>query len=358
MRDIVRQLLTGIVTSAMGLLVLQPAAAQQSVVTGYQAVATSQPGSSVAKPAPAPPTREQVEHYISLARKELERSEARVTSLRSQLVALDGDIESRVERVVSLLSSMRDSSDTSSRRIRKAKEDALAGLEATAKYYAQERDRRKKEMGNRYALIEDDELARNVAALNARIETRATQSLAIAKSLVQHQEGQTGRYRDNDTNYSQETDEYKRTRRDAQSSIKVKTDVVATLRASIDKLTRDVDAREAELRTTSDPQRKEQLAEDIQTMRKTIDARRSQVEELLRAPAPNTRPVVSEAAFELDKMLDEMTVELKKDYMAFKRLVGEFDTARARLKPLRTRLEKAEAMLNSMSDESPADAGK
>jgi hypothetical protein len=47
----------------------------------------------------------------------------------------------------------------------------------------------------------------------------------------------------------------------------------------------------------------------------------------------------------MDKMLNEMAVELRSDFAKFKHLVSERDTARARLKPLKERLEKATAML-------------
>jgi hypothetical protein len=356
MSPVVRRRCQGSLVVGLVCLLLRSAGAQQSagaartvVVTSNYAVATGHYATAAAPQQPAPPTREELENYIQVLKGELERSDARVAGVRTQLLGLDDDIESRVARIVSLLSSVRDSTDTSGARVRKAKEEALKGLEATAKYYAQERDRRQKEMGNRYAQLSDDQLARNVAALNARIEVRVTQSLAIASSLVQPEEGAVQRYENDDTNYNHETDAYKKTRHDAQASVKIKTDVVAELRASIDKLTRDIAASEAELRTTSDPQRKEQLANEIQTMRHTIDLRRDQIEELLRAPKPATRPVSSQAAFEMDKMLDEMVQDLRRDFFKFKGLVAELDAAGARSNTLGKRLEKATAALAAMS---------
>jgi len=52
-------------------------------------------------------------------------------------------------------------------------------------------------------------------------------------------------------------------------------------------------------------------------------------------------------------MLDEMTQELKRDFAKFKSLVNERDAARARVKPLKERMEKAAAMLEKM-DAGPA----
>jgi hypothetical protein len=233
----------------------------------------------------------------------------------------------------------------------------IEGLKATAVYYAQERDRRKKEMGNRYALIDEDELARNVAVLNERIETRVTQSLEIASSLMQQQqqEGRAERYRDTDAEYGSATAEHRNAERDVQRSSKIKGDLAVTLRASIDKLSRDVDAREAELRTATDPAKKERLSQDIQTMRGTIEARRAQIDDLVTAPAPSSRPVSREGAFELDKMLGEMSAELKQDFAKFKSLVKERDAACARVKPLKVRLEQATAQLDAMGSAATTD---
>jgi hypothetical protein len=322
------------VMMGVGLALLEPAAAQEAV-TGPQAGVSAEMD------------RAQLETYVNVLKGELERAEARVVAVTAQLATLDADIESRMNRIVSLLSSVRDSADAPGSRMRKAKEEALAGLKASAVYYAQQRDMRKKAMGDSFAQIDDEALARDVAALNARIETRVTQALDIASSLAQQEEGRVDRHETTDTDYSSETREYRRVQSDARASAIVKTELVGTLRASIDKLSRDVKAREADLRVTTDAQRQAQLAEDIKTMNQTIDIRRTQIENLLTAPKPSTRSVGGKAAFEMDKMLDEMALELKADFAKFKHLVNEGDAARARLKPLKERLEKATALLQT-----------
>lgn len=342
MRCKARQALIGAVVSALTVFLPHPAAAQAPAATGQQAVVTGQQAE-----VSAAEERAQLENYVRVMKSELERAEARVVSVRGQLNSLDEDIESRINRIVSLLSSVRDSTDTSSTKMRKAKEDAIEGLKATALYYARERDKRKREMGNPNAQLDDEVLERDVAALNARIETRVTQSLEIASSLMQHEEGQVDRHWNTETDYSIETPEYKKAERDTRASAKIKADLAADLHASIEKLTRDKKAREAELKTATDPQRQEQLTKDIETLRQTIEARRNQIEELVTAPKPGTRPVSRKGAFEMDKMIDEMSLELKKDFAKFKSLVAERDAALARVKPLKARLEKATARLEA-----------
>lgn len=328
----------GMAVFSIGIFLLRPAAAQQPAVTGQQAAAS------------AADDRAQMENFIRVIKLELKRSEERAGAIRTNMIAINESIESRIDQIVSLLSSVRDSAESSGSRMRKTKEEVLAGLKATSLYYAQERDKRKNEMLNPLAKIDGEELARNVAALNAQIESRVTQSLEIAKSLAQHDEAPVERYRNLDTF---ETQEHIKSKNDARASVKIKADLVETLRASISKLTRDIASRETELRSTANPQKKEMLSKDIETMRQTIAARQSQMAELLSAPKPSTRAVSSKAAFEMEKLIDEMRVELKRDFEKFRSLVVEHDMAHARLKPLREKLQKAEAMLEKM-DSSPA----
>jgi hypothetical protein len=316
---------------ALGLPLLRPVSAQQPAVTG-QTLAAS-----------AAADQAQWENVVLVMKDELARAESRASSLTDQLIALDNDIESRVDRMISLLASVRDSSEGPGNRIRKAKESALAGIKATAVYYAQERDRRMKALENATPQVDEDMLAREVAALNARIETRVTQSIAIATSLVQQGEEPTGRYRNEDTDYSGETPEHRKMRYDAQASVKIKADLVAVLRSGIDKQTREIAMRDDALRSATDPQKREQLQKDNEFARQIIAARRAQIEELVTATGPATRAVSGKAAFEMDKLLDDMTAELRRDFAKFKTLVNECADARARVKPLRDRLAQAVA---------------
>lgn len=341
---------TTILRLCLGAVPLQVALAQQP--------APEQPGRMAAgtgQTAVADTTldRSRIESYVRVLKSELERSEARVSSATTNLLVLDRDIEARVSQIVALLSSVRDSADGPGSRMRKAKEDAIEGLKATAAYYAQERDRRTREMATGFARIDEDALARDVAALNARIETRVTQSLDLASSLVQHDEGAVRRY-DDDDRFSRETDEFRKRQRDANASAKIKADLVDDLRASIAKLTRDAQSREADIRATRDEQKRARYAREIEGLRKVIQARHDQIAELLTAENPATRPIGSKGAFEMDQMIDEMTQELRRDFVRFKTLVGERDDARARVKPLLDRLERANAALAAMTD---ADAG-
>jgi hypothetical protein len=341
MRLEVRYLFSGMFVFALEILLVQPAAAQQPAPTGQQMVAA------------APVDRAQVENYVCVMKDEVERAEARVAALKGQLVVLDDDIESRINRVVTLLASVRDSADTSGIRIRKNKEDAIDGIKAMATYYAQERDKRRRALASPNSSIEAAALTNDLVALNARIETRVKQALDIAASLPQQGERRVDRHNDES---SSETREYRKVEKDAQAAAGIKADLVADLRKGIDNLTREVAARETELGATTDPKKRELLTRDINALRETLSARRSQVEEVMTAPQADTRPVGSKGAFEMDKLFDEMVQELKQDFTKFRILVVERDDALMRLKPLKERLARATVALAAMND-GPGETG-
>jgi len=298
--------------------------------------------------------RAQLENIVKISTKELDRAHKRVQQLTDQLVTLDDDIESRVSRIVSLLSAVRDTTDESSLRLLRLKEDILEGLKATALYYAQERDRRKKEMANPRARIDDAELARNIDRLNERIEVRVTQSLEIASSLMTYQESSASRYQDEEEN-DVESREFRNSERAAESSVKVKADVSEVLKKSVEKLTRDIKAREEELATAGDPVRQEQLRADIATMRQQVDTRREQLEALIMRGGAPADGLSKRGAFEVEELVEDMATELKSDFSKFKTLVRERDAAVARLSPLEKRLTKAKGYIAEMDAE---DAGQ
>ena len=285
---------------------------------------------------------ERLANYIRVIEGELERAEGRANSVTTQLVYLDDDIESLIKRIVSLLSSSRDSNQGPGTRIRMMKKDLLKKLKASTRYYAHERDKRQKEMGNRFAQLDNEDLSKDVTALNKRIEIRIAQSIDITASLTRSKEGNAGTYRSWNTDYSNKSKEFKKTQKDANASTKIKAELIATLRAGIDKLTRENNTRETELRLTKDPQKQNLLLKDMDATRQMIEIRRNQIEQVM-TKSKSTRPVSSKAAFETDKLLNDMTANLRKDFMKFRSLVNERDTARARVKPLKERLAKAKA---------------
>ena len=68
------------------------------------------------------------------------------------------------------------------------------------------------------------------------------------------------------------------------------------------------------------------------------------------APAPDAKAVSSKGAFEIDKLLAEMTLELQSDFRKFQQLVSERNEAQVRVQRNQVRLQSFQA---SMAAEQP-----
>ena len=278
---------------------------------------------------------------------EAAKSQERLDAVTEQLRSLDGDIESRLDRIVKLLSTIRDSTDSRGR-VRRSKDKAIEGLKNSIAFYARERDMRAQALAAPAAnvSVSQENLAKDKGALDARIDKRVDQIAALAKSLTQNEEfGRYERYRNDEYDYNAETKEFKRFEKDVSGSVKIKSELLQELKAAIDKQTREADGLRQTLQAATDPQRQEQIKKLIEEKEELIADRRKEIEELMIADAPNTRPVSSKGAFEIDKLLAEMTLDLQGDFRKFQQLVSERNEAQKRAQYHQSRLAKFNASL-------------
>lgn len=293
----------------------------------------------------------QRKQYAEVLSAEAAKSQERLAAISQHLQSLDTDIESRIDRIVKLLSTMRDSTDSRGR-VRHMKDKAIAGLRNSITYYVRERDRRNQELAAGGSAASKEGLAQDVTKIDVRIEKRVGQILNLANSMTQSEEfGRYERYRNTEYDYSAETKEFRRYEKDVSGSARTKAEVAQELKASVDKQTREIKDLQDVLLMTSDPQRKARVQELIAEKEEIVAERRRQAEELLSAPAPDTRPVSSEGAFEADKLLAEMTLELQQDFRKFQQLAAERNEAQERNRTNQGRLER---FLKSMAPPAPA----
>ncbi len=312
------------------------------------ASATAQTAAPAAeKPAhdPAAALLAQRKQYGEVIEAEAAKSQERLGAINRQLQALDKDIESRVDRIVSLLATIKDSSDSKGR-VRRMKDKAIAGLRNSMSFYGRERERRNEALAAGGPAAAKEGLAEDVSAINKRLDKRVEQILTLANSMTQSEEfGRYERYRNDEYDYTTETTEYRRFEKDVDGSAKTKADVVKDLKSAIDRQNREIKELRDLLQITTDAQRKERIQDQIAQKEEIVADRRQQVEELLTAPAPDAKAVSSKGAFEIDKLLAEMTLELQSDFRKFQQLVSERNEAQVRVQRNRARLQSFQASM-------------
>jgi hypothetical protein len=303
-----------------------------------EAVAGGQP--EVVKAAPgAAEEAEQSKRYEEFLATEAAKSQERLETISQQLRSLDKDIESRVDRIVKILSTIKDSTDSKGR-VRQAKEKAIQALKNSIAFYARERDKRDQAVvaPDANVIVSKEALAKDADVLETRIEKRISQITTLANSLTQSSEfSRYERYRDSAYDYSNES---KQLERDVNATIQVKADLVKALKSGIEKQTREIATLQQMLPTVKEPKRQEQIKEEIAEKEEIIADRRQQIEELLLSDGKAAKPLASKAAFEIDKLLAEMTVDLQRDFRKFQQLVAERNEAQLRAQANKNRLQR------------------
>jgi hypothetical protein len=301
-----------------------------------EAVTTPAAGAVKAAPNTAEEA-EQAKRYEEFLTTEAAKGQERLDAISQQLRSLDKDIESRVDRIVKLLSTIKDSTDSKGR-VRQSKEKAIQGLKNSIAFYARERDKRDQAVvaPDANVIVSKDALAKDADVLDTRIEKRIGQITTLANSLTQSSEfSRYERYRDSEHDYSNES---KQLARDVGTTAKVKSDLVHDLKAGIEKQTREKTALQQMLTTVKDPKRQEQIKDEIAEKEEIITDRRQQIEDLLMSDGKPTKAIGSKAAFEIDKLLAEMTVDLQRDFRKFQQLVAERNEAQLRAQANKNRL--------------------
>ena len=330
------------------------AAAALAVLIGASAHAQPVEGAA-GNPAPdaAAALLAQRKQYAEAINAEAAKSQERLETINQQLRTLDKDIEARVDRIVALLSTIKDSSDSRGR-VRRMKDKAIMGLRNSITYYARERERRNETLAAGGPAAAKEGLAEDVGVIDKRLDKRIDQILKLSSSMTQNEEfGRYERYRNDEYDYTTETTEYRRYEKDVDGSVKTKADVVKDLRSAIDKQSRSIKELQEQLRLTADPQRKERIQDQIAEKEEIVAERQKQIEELLTAPAPAAKAVSSKGAFEVDKLLAEMTLDLQSDFRTFQRLVSERNEAQVRHQRNQVRLPSFQAGLAAEQGQQP-----
>lgn len=241
--------------------------------------------------------------YAEVLAAEAAKSRERLAAINQQLQSLDQDIESRIDRVVKLLSSVKDSTDSKGR-VRTMKSKAIAGLKKSIDYYVREREKLNQARAASGTDASKAGLAEDAAAFNTRVDKRVDQITSLANSLTQHEEfGRYERYRNNEYDYNAETTEFKRFEKDVSASAKAKAEIVEDLRSGIAAQQRSIKELRDMLLVASDAARKARIQEQIDEKEEIVADRRERIEALLTAEAPTAKPISSKGAFEIDKLL-------------------------------------------------------
>ena len=263
-------------------------------------------------------------------------AQTKVDDLTKQIQDIDAKIEATIGDLAARLEKVKDSPDSGGR-VAKVKKDFMADLEKSINLYRLERDKRIDKIGRPSTAAATESLQKSTAALDARLDTRADQIVAIAKSF-----NESDGYREyvtvydddggQDGNMRRETDESVQKRREGSRASQNEKAVVDGLKRSMTDLDQRKAALERRLAATTTDDARAAIQEEIDRIAAKREARVQQIQSLESegSDAGASAALSPDQAFALDKEVDALVAQLKTDFRELLRLANEREVARAR----------------------------
>lgn len=267
----------------------------------------------------------------------IQRTEATIEALSEEILAIDQDIESRVNRIVDLLSGVTDSTD-SNRKVASQKEDVAQGLKKMVDWYVRERNKRMSDLSASYQTVGVEELSSEIQYLDEKIESRIDQVLDLSRSLAQHKDvakyetfayDSYGGWSDMGVKVS---DDYRHNKRISGKTATAQEGVRGGLQKSVDELERTNDILRRQIQVATRPETRAALEEHLARNEELIEHRRDQMVSTVADNSPATRTISSKEASSMDKLIQEMVTEIRDDFRTMERLVNQLRVERQRLK--------------------------
>jgi hypothetical protein len=308
--------------------------------------------SAPAPATPQAPTAAELRSTLSIVEQRLAFQENNLEKIQARMLDLDQSIEARIGQLLKQLESIKDTEGT---RIANLKEDVMKSLKNSIDVYQRERNKRLAEVDRTYSTLSKEDLKGDAAKLQEKTEKRVDQILALAATLTKD-----AGYQKYDTYYTDnavtrvKTDEYKQNRSESSKTDQATEDIVAGLRKSIDSLKQRNMEMERDLATANSTEKQQYLQDQIQSNEGLISKRQEQIQSTINASGGEGQGVSKQDAFQFDQLVDDLMLDLKRDFNELYRCATERDTARAKLWNLQVQQDAINVDLEAMTPVAPA----
>jgi hypothetical protein len=275
------------------------------------------------------------EEALARTKSQLAASQERETVLREEVVALDAQIDARVDELVSLLKGVQDSTESKTE-VMNTKKEAIEGLKKWVQLYAQERGQRLGQLRRGGTAETEADLEQQVANIEGEINDRVQDIVELAASMSTREElTKYDYYQTEYTVIAHERDEYKAANRQASLANQAQDGVQAELEKAIAGLERDI---------ALVPQRlpRDQQAAELARLQALLDERRQNLRELSTASPSDGRPVGDREANQLDRDLQFAKEDIRALWAQLQAKAGELGVERRRGNQLVSRIRLLE----------------
>jgi hypothetical protein len=296
----------------------------------------------------AQPTPDELRRALQVTQTRVVLQQNQLKQIHQRMLALDAEIENNLDQILKQLAAVKDSQD-SGVHVAGMKEQALAELKSSLDFYRQERARRLAQLNARAATRQRDELLQEVKVLDAREEKRVDQIVELATTLTAHKDyRQYNVYRDNwGWDYYMANPVYFQNKRESTKATLDKEQILKDLKRSADDLTQYNQVLKQTFWTMTKENDRERLKLAMQMNDELLKKRRSQIQQVLNEQHEPTRKLGRSAAFQMEQLLHDLTLQVERDFNELGRLGTARDVAYSILRDLEAQQEFIRAGLRS-----------
>lgn len=288
------------------------------------------------------------EQQLEFLRKQVASAQARVDVHVEKLKAKDREIEAKINDVIKLINSVKDSTESKSR-ITNVKKEVINDLNKSIEFYRQRRRARIQVLRDQSKSFKEAEGDKALAFIDDKIDKRIEQIMFITSNMTQGRNwkdsekyeyvnnGYGGRVR------TRKTDEYTRHRKSLSSATQQrgKTEQI------LDKNRAEIERENARLEKMLKSARTEEgrTAAEAQLEKNNVRLSKQYKEEskMVNYARDSGRPLSRRDAFETDRWVEDMIKDIVKDHREFVHIISMGKNDAFTLSLWKERLNKAEA---------------
>jgi len=300
-----------------------------------------------AEPAKAPMTLEERKASIPSIESHIKERRDRLEEIGEDVLRLDDRLETKVDKIVNKLASLKDSKG-SRRRVSQIKMAAMENLVGNAKKYQSKRAELIRELRKNKPSQPKDYVEGDLKRADDRVEKRVAQVLLLSKSFSQEKDvkkytggGGQRHYGRNNRGYSYErvSDEWRQNNRDKSMNKKQRDAVKAALEKSITRYTTLQNGVAEKLKNTGISAEYRSLLESEQAHYiQVLENRKSQLADFVLVDAPNTQAISQSQALDVERALDDAAGDFQSDIRLIKQKYSEIVDERRRIQKLEVNL--------------------
>lgn len=274
----------------------------------------------------------------------LDQRGLRLGSIAEDINSLDGRVETGIEKIVTMVSTIGDSED-SKLRIAQLKGDIVTRLRKSIEFYDRQRNTLKEELRKENTPIPRETLTSDLNIFNERIEKRVEQIKTIAASFPAPEDLE--KYVVTDTHswgwrtYQNEeiSEAWKQERRDSKQTDSMQKQLLTGLEESIEHLNKRNGFLSGKLKGTNISATERELYQsDLEGNEALIELRQNQIKSFMEKEAPEVTTLSRGDAHDTELLIQDMVSDLREDFFSIFRKYTELNKERADLDHLQKNL--------------------